>query len=130
MRSILFGLVLFLVAAFAADDLMGGYKGEWKSSNSGNGGEFLFVLKNGDGGSMAEVGFTLDGATVTGKPRTVKLQDNKLDLVYDFSVQGYDLRTSHKGEWNGTEFRGTYETQTQDGSQTVDSGTWTAKRKK
>jgi hypothetical protein len=127
----LLGLVLILAAASAADDLAGGFKGEWKSSNSGNGGEFHFVLTNVEGGMKSDnVGFTLDGAAVTAKARTVKLQDNKLDLVYDFSVQGYDLRTSHKGEWNGTDFRGTYETQTQDGSQTVDSGTWTAKRAK
>jgi hypothetical protein len=76
------------------------------------------------------VGFTLDGTEVRCTPRTTKFQDGKLDLAYDFEIQGVSLRSKLKGEWTGTEMKGSYETDTTDGSQNVDSGSWTVTRKK
>lgn len=128
MRSFFIGLVLLLATAFAADrDLAGGYAGEWKSA-SGNGGAIRFTLEPAGDGWKGTAAFSLDGAEVPCKIRTAKLQDGKIELVYDFELQNTGLRSTQKGTWNASEFRGTYETATVEG-QAVDSGTWSAKRK-
>lgn len=62
--------------------------------------------------------------------RSVKFHDGKLELAYDFEIQRVALRSSLKGEWTGAEMKGGYEITTADGSQSVDTGTWTVKRKK
>jgi hypothetical protein len=129
MRTFLLGLVLLLATAFAADrDLAGGYTGEWKSGASGDGGAIRFTLESAADVWKGTVSFTLAGAEVPCTIRTLKLQDGKFELIYDFELQNTGLRSSLKGTGTATEFRGTYETTTSDG-QGVDSGTWSAKRK-
>jgi len=129
MRTLLFGMLLLLATAFAADrDLAGGYVGEWKSGASGNGGAIRFSLQGSGDSWKSDVAFTIDGAEVPCKTVSAKLQDGKIELVYQFELQNTGLQSTQKGTWNGTEFRGTYETATVDG-QGVDSGTWIAKRK-
>ena len=129
MRTFLLGLVLLLATAFAADrDLAGGYIGEWKSGPSENRGAIRFTLEPAADAWKGTVSFSLDGAEVPCTIRTLKLQDGKIELVYDFEVQNTGVRSTVTGTWNASEFRGTYETATSDG-QGVDSGTWTAKRK-
>jgi hypothetical protein len=132
MRQTIACLLLLIVGASAADkDLAGAYSGEWKSAASGNGGAIRFTLEALPGSGWKSVlTFALDGADVPTTMREVKLRDGKLELSYDFEVQGVTARSNVKGEWNGTEFRGQYETSTADGSQSVDSGTWSAKPKK
>jgi hypothetical protein len=129
MRTILFGMVLLFATAFAADrDLAGGYVGEWKSGASGNAGAIRFTVESAGDAWKGTAAFSLDGAEVPCTIRTLKLQDGKIELVYDFEIQNTGLRSTQKGTWSGSEFRGTYETATVDG-QGVDSGTWSAKRK-
>jgi hypothetical protein len=129
MRTFLFGLVLLLATAFAADrDLAGGYVGEWKSGSSGNGGAIRFALEPVGDSWKGTVTFALDGTEVPCTMRTVKVKDGKIELIYDFEVQNTSLRSDVTGTWNATEFRGTYETSVVDG-QGVDSGSWSAKRK-
>jgi hypothetical protein len=131
MRKILIAGVLSIAAMMAADrDLAGGYQGEWKSGSSGTGGEITFSLEPAGAEWKGTVVFKLDGADVPCTMRTVKLQDGKVELVYDFETQGYALRSKVTGAWNGTGFSGSYETATADGSQNVDAGTWKAQRKK
>ena len=125
--------LFFLAAGLAADrDLPGKYAGEWKSGGSGNGGAIRFTLESAAGGAWkSELSFALDGGEVKTTMREVKLQDGKIELAYDFDVQGTTLRSRIKGEWNGKEFRGQYQTTvTADASQAVDSGTWNAVREK
>ncbi len=131
MRRVLFAVVLLMAAAFAADrDLAGGFAGEWKSGNSGNSGTIHFTLENSGGTWKSTFGFVLDGAEVPCTMRTVKVQEGKVELVYDSDVQSTVIRTTAKGEWTGAEFHGTYATATADANEVVDSGTWTAKRTK
>ena len=74
-------------------------------------------------------GFTLEGSDVKTTMRQMKLQDSKLDLTYDFEIQGASLRSHLTGEWNGSVFKGRYETTLADGAG-VDQGTWSASRAK
>jgi hypothetical protein len=132
MRPVVMCCLLFFATAFAADrDLTGRFAGEWKSAASGNGGEIRFSLEAATGGGWkSDLTFALGGAEVKTTMREVKLQDGKIELVYDFDVQGANLRSRVKGEWNGTAFRGQYETTLTHGSEGVDNGTWNAARGK
>ena len=129
MRTAFLGLLFLVAAAFAADaDLASGYAGEWKSGSSGNGGTLHFALQKDGVDWKGTAGFALDGTEVPCTMRTIKIAGNKVELVYEFEVQGTVLRSTQKGEWKDNEFRGTYETATADG-QGIDAGTWSAKKK-
>ena len=124
-------MLLLVLAGYGADrDLAGRYTGEWKSNFSGGGGAFRMMLEAApDGTWKCEAGFSLEGAEVRTTMRQVKLLDSKLDVTYDFEVQGATLRTHMTGEWNGSAFKGRYETTVVDGAG-VDEGTWSATRAK
>ena len=130
MRQLTICVLLAVFAGIAADrDLAGRYAGQWKSTASGNGGAIRFTLDAAAGGAWkADLMFTLDGADVKTTMREVKLQDGKIELTYDFNVQGLTARSRVKGAWNGTAFHGDYETTLVDGGQMVDGGTWNAQR--
>jgi len=125
-------LLVSIGAAFAADrDLAGGFVGEWKSVSTEYGGSIQFMLEAQAGGAWkCELTFALNDGEVKTVMREVKLQEGKIELVYDFDVQGTALRSRVRGEWDGMAFRGKYATTLADGSQDVDSGAWSASRKK
>src|ERR1035441_2091513 len=131
MRQFTIGMLLLALAGYCADrDLAGRYTGEWKSGSSGGGGAFRMTLDAApDGTWKCEAGFSLQGAEIKTTMRQVKVQDAKLDVSYDFEVQGANLRTHMTGEWSGGVFQGHYETTVVDGD-AVDAGTWSAGRAK
>ena len=124
-------MLLLVLAGFCADrDLAGRYTGEWKSDSSGNGGAYRMTLSAApDGTWSCDATFSLDGADVKTTTHQIKLQDSKLDVSYDFAIQGINLRSRMTGEWNGSAFKGRYETAVIDGD-AVDAGTWNAGRAK
>src|SRR5215510_7908688 len=127
--------ILLLLALFtllgAADDFAGAYAGEWKSNSSGNGGTIHFKLNSSpSGGWTCDLTFGLEGSDVKTTMREVRVQDRKVELTYDFELQGAALRSKVKGEWKSSAFAGTFETSLVDGSAAVDSGTWNAARPK
>ncbi len=123
-------LLLVLGGTCADRDLAGRYAGEWKSNSSGAGGAIRMTLETApDGTWKCEAGFSLEGADIKTTTHQIKLQDSKLDVSYDFEVQGATLRSHMTGEWNGSAFNGRYET-TVIGGDGVDAGTWSASRAK
>jgi hypothetical protein len=132
MRQLTIWALLAVFAGFAADPVPAGrYTGEWKSGASGNGGEIRFTLEAGTAGVWkSELTFGLQGTDVKTTMREVKVQEGKIELLYDFDVQGVTARSRIKGEWNGTSIKGQYETTLVDGGQAIDSGTWNASRGK
>jgi len=131
MRKLSMIVLVLMAAALAADrDLAGRFAGEWTSGSSGNGGPIQFALEQAGAAWKCDLTFGLDNGEVKTTMREVKLQDAKLELVYDFEVQGAALRSRVKGEWDGMAFRGKYETTSSDGSQQIDSSSWTVSRKK
>lgn len=131
MRRFSIWLLLLVLAGFGADrELAGRYAGEWKSGSSGNGGTFRMTLEPAaDGTWKCEASFFLDGAEIKTTTHQIKLQDSKLDVSYDFEIEGAALRSHMTGEWNGGTFSGRYETALAAGD-AVDAGTWTATRAK
>ncbi len=82
-----------------------------------------------DGSWKCEASFFLDGAEIKTTTHQIKLQDSKLDVSYDFEIEGAALRSHMTAEWSGGTFSGRYET-TLIGGDAVDAGTWTASRAK
>jgi hypothetical protein len=124
-------MLLLVLAGYCADrDLAGRYTGEWKSGSSGNGGALRMTLEPApDGTWKCEAGFTLDGADIKTTTYQIQLKDSKLDVSYDFEIQGASLRSRMTAAWNGSEFKGRYETALI-GGDGVDAGTWSASRAK
>jgi hypothetical protein len=118
-------ILLPLLCLPAADSgLAGRYTGDWKSNGAGGGGTFRMKLESASGGWKCEVSFAFDGADVKTAMRTCKVDQSKLEAVYDFELQGNALQSKITGQWNGKTFDGHYETTA--GSDAVDDGTWTA----
>jgi hypothetical protein len=130
MRRVVLGLVVLLAVAFAADtDLTGGFAGTWKNQTTGDSGVLRFTLKNTAGNWTAEAGITYQGAELVGTTQSLKVENGKLELVYDCNVQGSNVRVVQRGQWNGTEFSGTFSGMLVDSGELVGGGPWSAKRK-
>jgi hypothetical protein len=110
------------VALIAQDKLVpGAYKGTY--SGGAGGGDFHLALKaDGKGGFNAEVGFTIMGEEVPGKITSLKVDGAKIEIVYDFDLQGMRLQSAATGTLSGKTLGGTYKTSA-DGA-AVDEGTW------
>ncbi len=114
--------MLLALTAIAQDKLTPGvYKGTLTGGSGG--GDFTVTIKNdGKGGLTADLAFTVGGEAAVGKVASAKVDGAKVEIVYDFDVQGTKLQTSTKGELSGKVLSGTY-TSTAEG-QAVDQGTW------
>jgi len=130
MRTFFVLFLLLLLPAFAADtDIAGKHAGEWKSSSSDVGGPIRFTLEGAAGGAWkCELSFGLNGADVKTTMKTVKVEGSKIELLYDFDAGGMTLTSHVTGEWNGSGFKGSYDTT--GGGVPVDSGSWSASKAK
>ena len=129
MRRIAVLLILLAGVLAAADkDLAGTYTGEYKSAVRGGGGPIQVTLTQSSGGWKSEVKFSVDGSPVAAQVRSTALQDGKLEVVYGCEIGGSELRVKLTAKWSGSEFAGAYECVTAEGSEVVDSGTWSAKK--
>jgi hypothetical protein len=119
----LIGLLLMTIVFLAAADLAGDYKGTWSGAASG---DFHVVLTHPDDDWRAEVTFTMGGAEVKTKIVSVKVDGNKLNLVYQYDLQGTQLQSAIVGELKDKKFEGTYKATTVADGSDVDEGTWSA----
>ena len=124
-------MLLLVLGGYSANpELAGSYTGEWKSNASGTGGGYHMTLEAApDGTWKCEAGFILEGAEIKTTTHEIKIQDSKLDVSYDFEIQGASLRSHMTGEWKDGMFRGQYQTIVI-GGDGVDEGTWSASRAK
>lgn len=115
-------LAIGLVDLPAQDKLgPGTYKGTY--TGAGGGGDIHLTLKpDGKGGFSAEVGFTIMGEEVPAKITSMKVDGAKIEMVYDFDLQGAKLQSAMQGTLSGKTLTGTYKTSA-DGA-AVDEGTW------
>ncbi len=119
----LIGLFFLSVVVLAAADLAGDYKGTWSGAASG---DFHIVLTHAADDWKAEVSFTMGGSEVNTKVVSVKVDGNKLNLVYQYELQGTQLQSAIVGEMKDKKFSGTYKATTVADGSDVDEGTWTA----
>jgi len=129
-RLMMLAALVVLVGVCADRDLAGSYAGEWKSGATGSSGVYRMTLTPGAEGKWnCDASFIYEGSEVKTRLHQILLKDSKIDVSYDFEIQGAVLRTRMTGEWNGNAFLGKYET-SMIGGDGVDSGTWSAARAK
>lgn len=105
----------------------GQYRGEYKGA-MGSGSLNLRLEVGAGGGWKCEVAFTVLGQEVSTTMRQCNVDQAKIEAVYDFTTQGFALRSHTTGEWKGNGFEGKYRTTTGDESAEVDQGTWSVMR--
>src|SRR5437667_7061874 len=119
------GILLLLLACFAvADDtgLAGTYTGDWTGGAAS--GDFKLKLEEADGKWSCEASFTLSGADVKTVTKSVKVDGNKVEVKYEFDLQGNKLMSTITGQLQGRTLEGKYETVTVPDGGPVDAGTW------
>jgi hypothetical protein len=121
----LIALLLFSSLAFAYTfaGLAGKYTGTWSGAQSS--GTIKIALAQAKGEWNADVSFTLGDQEVKCKTVSVKVDGEKVVLVYEFSVSGLEAESTLTGQLKGASLEGTYSTKGEDGSH-VDDGTWKA----
>lgn len=116
---------LVLIASAAAADWAGTYKGTWTGGQAD--GDFTLIIRPGDdGASKAEVSFTIAGQDVKCHVTSVKLNDTKIEVVYEFELGDTKLQSTVTGELNGKTVQGSYKTKSLSDGSAVDEGTWKA----
>jgi hypothetical protein len=115
-------LALAFVELPAQDKIAAGtYKGTY-TGGAGNGDFHMTLKADGKGGFTGEVGFTIMGEEVPGKFTLLKVDGAKIEMAYDFDLQGTKLSSAGEGTLKGKTLEGTYKTSA-DGA-AVDQGTW------
>jgi hypothetical protein len=110
--------------AFAFAGLAGKYTGTWTGAQS-DGTIKVALVQAEKGAWSADVSFTLGDQEVKCRTVSVKVDGEKLVVVYDFSVSGLEAESTITGQLKGASLEGTYSTKGADGSH-VDDGTWKA----
>jgi hypothetical protein len=116
-------VLLLAAASFAAD---GTFTGKWSSSRNDASGEIRLKLN-----PPVEVTFSLNGQQVKTTVATFKTQPGaeEFEIDYDFSLEGYKLRSSLKGVVKGEKMTGQYTTKSLEDSSSVDAGNFEATSK-
>ncbi len=129
---LLFPLALLIAAeketAPAPSDaaLAGKFTGTWAAAEGGAGGAFEITLKRDEAKAWAaEAVFTFEGARVPGRMKSVQVEDGKIALVFDWTIQDAAGQSRVTGRLAGETLSGDYATTTTEGTT---RGTWTLKR--
>lgn len=116
-------LILVLFAPAAEKDFAGTYAGDW-SGGSGGSGQLRMALEQADGKWKCEASFTLGGQEVKTTLKSVKVEEAKIEIRYEFDVQGNLLQSTLTGQLEGRTLEGKYKTITVADGGPVDEGVW------
>ena len=103
----------------------GQYAGGWKGSGSSSG-ELRIKLKQDAGSWQAEAVFTYEGQEIPTKVKVIEIVGTKVELVFDWVIQGTPGQSKLTGDVSGDSLRGTFESKASSGTS---NGTWTVTRK-
>ena len=121
------GVLLLLLAAgcAAAADLSGRYAGDW--SGAAAAGDMRLTLSHSGADWKCEVVFTLGGQDVPTTMKRVKIEGDKVEIEYDFDLQGTRLTSTLTGQLEGQTLSGKYHTVDSEKT-SVDDGGWKVTR--
>jgi hypothetical protein len=114
-----------VAALLLGAEVAGLFKGDWSSNNSGASGAIQLTVKSGpDAVRTSEAKFTLSGAEVKTKIRTLHIAGNDIEMSYEFANENEQLVSKLKGKLEGEKLFGTYQTTVSGGDEKVDEGTF------
>jgi hypothetical protein len=116
---------MFSSLAFAFANPAGKYSGTWTGSNNDGTIKIALTQAAAKGEWNADVSFTVGDQEVKCKTISVKVADDKLDLVYEFNVSGLQATSTVSGKFDGGKLEGQYTTKSSEGA-SVDQGTFKA----
>jgi len=112
---------------FAAEkDLAGVYTGKW-SGASGAAGDVRIALALSDGKLAPDVRFTMGSTEVKTKVTHV-VDGMKLEMKYEFDLNGVRLESTIRGTLSGEVLEGRYSTKSVVNGSAADEGEWKATR--
>lgn len=124
--AVLFAAEKKLAPTPAGAALAGNFAGTWRASDGGAGGNLEINLKQDESKAWAaEATFTFEGARVPGRMKSVQVEEGKLTLVFDWTIQDATGQSRVTGRITGDTLSGDYESTTTEGTT---RGTWTMKR--
>ena len=80
--------------------------------------------KQSDGKWKCEASFTLGGQEVKTTMKSIKVEESKIEIRYEFDLQGNLLQSTLTGQLEGRTLEGKYKTVTVADSSPVDEGVW------
>ncbi|MCU1261656.1 MAG: hypothetical protein JWO80_4541 [Bryobacterales bacterium] len=122
-------LLLVAFAALVYADVTGKFAGTWTSGASGNGGDLQMAISPGASGEWtARSSFTYQGQEVKTEPLSVKIEGDRVEVVFGYDIGDAKLHSTMRGVLSGEKITGRYVSQDA-GGQAVDEGTWAVTRK-
>ncbi len=116
------------VTLFAGEkDLAGVYTGKW-SGASGAAGDFRIALALADGKLKPDVMFTMGSTEVKTKVTHIAVDGMKLEMKYEFDLNGVRLESTIHGTLGGEVLEGRYSTKSVADGSAADEGEWKATR--
>ena len=119
--------IALAMTLFAAEkDLAGVYTGKW-SGASGAAGDVRIALALSDGKLAPDVRFTIGSTEVKTKVTHV-VDGMKLEMKYEFDLNGVRLESTIRGTLSGEVLEGRYSTKSVVNGSAADEGEWKATR--
>ena len=120
--------IALAMTLFAAEkDLAGVYTGKW-SGASGAAGDFRIELTLSDGKLAPDVMFTMGSTEVKTKVTHVAVDGLKLEMKYEFDLNGVRLESIIRRTLSGEVLEGRYSTKSVVDGSAADEGEWKATR--
>jgi hypothetical protein len=112
-------------AAAAKPALAGKYTGEWKGKEDSSGALRISFKQDDAGAWSAEAAFTFEGNEVPVKTKSLKVEGEKVEVVFEWSIQGTNGQSKLTGELKGNKLEGKYDSNV---AEAASSGTWSLTR--
>jgi uncharacterized protein involved in outer membrane biogenesis len=114
-----------IAAVAEKSPLAGQFTGKWKSSSERSGELRVKLTQDAAATWSAEASFSYDQKQVPMKMKTVRVDGAKVEMAFDWDVDGTAAQSKLSGELTGDTLKGTYETS---GAAGNTSGTWSVTR--
>lgn len=112
-------------ASAPAVALAGQYKGTWKSADATSGDLRLEFKAKDDATWTADASFTYEGTTFPTRMKMVRVEGAKIELLFEWDVDGSPAQSRVNGELDGATLQGSYVTS---GAAGDTRGTWSVTR--
>lgn len=112
-------------AATAKPALAGKFTGEWKGKEDSSGALRITFKQDDAGAWSAEAAFTFEGNEVPVKTKSLKVEGEKVEVVFEWQIQGTNGQSKLTGELKGNKLEGKYDSNV---AEAASSGTWSLTR--